>query len=84
MTSHGLIANLVVIAIFGGTIYGAVRIALLIRAGSRGGRDPRSGHIIDANYDALGGQGSARVITHTSDPQAHARAFVPSSERTKT
>ena len=79
----GLVANLLVIAIFGGTIYGAVRIALLIRAGSCSAPDPRSGHIIDANYDALGGQGSARVITHTSDPQAHARAFIPSSSRIK-
>ena len=79
-----LIANLIVIAIFGGTLYGAIRIALLFRAGSRGAADPRNGHIIDANYDATGGQGSARVITHTGDPQAHARAFIPSSTRTKT
>ena len=78
-----VIANLIVIALFGGTIYGASRIVMLFRAGSLGAPDPRSGHIIDASYDALGGQGSARIITHTSDPQAHARAFIPSSSRTK-
>ena len=78
-----LIANLIAVAFMVGLVYGTVRIVMLFRAGSRGVPDPRSGHIIDANYDALGGQGSARVTTHTSDPQAHARAFIPSSSRIK-
>ena len=77
-----LIANLIAVAFLAGLVYGAVRIVTLFRAGARGGTDPRSGHVIDANYDALGGQGSARVTRHTGDPQAHARAFIPSSSRT--